>query len=147
MADPRWIQSGERADGANHPSGYADIVNRANRDFYATFGVEHNDDGSHKTSSDSVLEGAIEFTGTGVPNTMIVSPIMSPRFIFGFRADSLVPFIWNSAAGSGNTKIIDQAGTAPEFRTDLILSAFGGIVLSDNPIVNAVGQTYYYLVI
>lgn len=142
MAEPRWIQSGERADGANHPQGYADIVNRPTRDFYATFGVEHSDDGTHKYSAEIISGDVIEFEGTGNYEETI-TPSISPKMIFGFRADTTAPILWLLAAGDDKTKLI---GTAA-LQTDLILSGFGDIILSSEPEVNANGVDYYYFAI
>jgi len=106
---PRFIQSGERCDAANHPDGYPDVANRPMRDFYDTFGVEHEDDGVHKTSSEMIYSEAVEYIGNGTDDRNIFTSQSQPRVLFILREDTNAPVLKTASMGADETKELGVA--------------------------------------
>lgn len=56
MAEPDWVNYDEKVVGENHPS-LADVANRSGKTLHANAIVDHDADGHHKGSVDTILSG------------------------------------------------------------------------------------------
>jgi hypothetical protein len=56
MAEPSWIQNTEKVVAENHAT-LADIANRTTKTLHANAIVDHDADGHHKGSADTILSG------------------------------------------------------------------------------------------
>ena len=143
MAEPRWAQYYERRDAANHPDGNEDIYNRAMRDFYATSGIQHNDDGSHKVAGFMVVEEG-QYTGSGAGQVVALRNFeLDITFLLISRPDTEQPvFI---SADMTNTK---QVGTNA-FQAGMItdITTTGQFTVGTDAAVDEISIVYSYLVI
>jgi len=143
--EPRWIESGERRDAANHPSGYPDVANRANMDLYADWSEEHADDGTHKTSAEIIHSEIIEVTGNGTDDRDIYTTQSHPRLLFLFREDTNAPVFRTASMTGDDTKELGVSA----FQADMIQSidpTSDTIEVGADVAVNANLIDYFYLV-
>ena len=141
MAEPRWAQWTERRDAANNSEGREDVFNRAVKDFYGTFGVEHNDDGTHKLAGLLYAEQGT-YTGTGAGQIILLTALtFTIKFLLISRPDTEAPvFI------SDEMTTTKQIGTNA-FQAGMItdITTAGQFTVGADAAVDAVGITYSYL--
>lgn len=143
MATPRWAQYWERYDAENHPDGNEDVYNRANKDIYATLGVGHNDDGTHKLQGVLLFEqGTYTGDGNDDRDIALTNTDLQIMFIIISRADTEAPVFASSSMDTDKTK---QVGTNA-FAADMIqaIDTAGEFTIGADAAVNANGIAYHY---
>lgn len=142
---PRWCLWTELADYANHPSGNPDNGNRPNIDLYETIGVEHNDDGTHKTSGFLISE-IYSYVGNGADdrNISLQNANIDIIFILIFKEDGEYP-VFKSIDMVGDSA--KQLGTNA-FQTNMIqsITTTGQFQVGSDDATNKNGDTYHYLI-
>jgi hypothetical protein len=97
MATPDWINYDEKVVGENHPS-LTDVQNRPGKTLHANMLVEHDADGKHTFSSESVADEAEITFDTGKTGKGWAMAGDDEEFIeFRFTAAGVVTVISNSA--------------------------------------------------
>jgi hypothetical protein len=139
MSEPRWAQHDERRDYDNHPEGREDVGNRAMRDFYSLFGMQHNDDGTHKLASTFLEFEENSYIGAGAQTVTLTNTDLDIDFLM-IAAATGTPVL--KSRDMWNTKIIGASGFTAGLITDMTTT--GQFSVGNNNLVSGIGTVYYY---
>jgi hypothetical protein len=150
LSDIEWVRYDpssrtERRFAANDPDGNPDVANRPMRTFYRILGIQHNDDGTHGTTNQLILEQG-SYTGNATDDRVIslTNTNLLIKLILISGRIAKYPVFCSSIMTADNTKLLGSAA----FAADLIqaIDTAGQFTIGADDTVNKNTETFDYVV-